>query len=60
MESKSQDSKPCACPYCDEELEAAPMPFCEECGKEIKVCKSCGCALAQVQNVCPSCGVSQE
>jgi RNA polymerase subunit RPABC4/transcription elongation factor Spt4 len=35
------------------------LPFCSTCGKEIRVCVSCGCALTPVQNICPSCGAKQ-
>jgi hypothetical protein len=51
-------SKPCICPYCEQQL-ADPLPFCDSCGKEIITCTSCGCALSPVQNICPSCGARQ-
>jgi predicted amidophosphoribosyltransferase len=59
MDQETTDNKPCACPFCDDELEAEPLPFCSTCGKEIRICVSCGGALSPAQNICPSCGAKQ-
>jgi predicted amidophosphoribosyltransferase len=44
------------CPYCDVELVAMNLPFCQACHVTILYCADCGKPLPKNQKTCPSCG----
>lgn len=44
------------CPYCDEEIQDAKLPWCQQCGVTITYCSQCGQPLASDKSVCPHCG----
>ena len=46
----------CACPYCEEEIVAAMLPFCRACGVTIRYCAKCEIPVAKDAKVCPECG----
>jgi hypothetical protein len=43
------------CPYCNEEIEALKLPFCEACQVKIQYCPHCGHPLAKGEEKCSSC-----
>jgi hypothetical protein len=45
------------CPYCDEEIMAADLPYCQVCKIEVFYCPECGKPLPREKRVCPHCGV---
>jgi hypothetical protein len=44
------------CPYCDEEIVSAQLPFCKPCGVSLRYCAKCRVAVAREAEVCPHCG----
>lgn len=57
MADKSEKAKkPCSCPYCDEEIARASLPWCEACGVEILHCPECHQAVPRDVKSCPHCG----
>jgi predicted RNA-binding Zn-ribbon protein involved in translation (DUF1610 family) len=44
------------CPYCDEEIMRADLPYCQACGVTIFYCPQCRKALPRDKKVCPHCG----
>lgn len=44
------------CPYCDVELTAMNLPFCQACQVTILYCADCGEPLPKNTKTCPSCG----
>jgi len=54
-ESKAVEKK-CVCPYCDEEIILARLPYCQPCGVTLRYCRSCQIAVPREAKVCPQCG----
>ncbi len=47
----------CLCPYCEEELVIASMPFCQACGVVFRYCIKCGVTVLEKDaETCPWCG----
>lgn len=47
----------CLCPYCEEELIVATMPFCRACGVVFRHCVRCGVTVLEKDaRICPKCG----
>jgi hypothetical protein len=44
------------CPYCDQDVQAAKMPWCQACGVNLTVCSECGRPVASEIKECPHCG----
>ena len=44
------------CPYCDEEIMKADLPYCQACGLTIFYCPQCRKSLPRENQVCPHCG----
>lgn len=44
------------CPYCDEEVRAAKLPWCQACGVKLTYCSKCGQPLGAESTTCPHCG----
>jgi len=44
------------CPYCDEEIQDAKLPWCQACGVTITYCSKCGQPMQKDVKVCPHCG----
>ena len=44
------------CPFCDEEIMKAALPFCQACGVTIFYCPECRKPLPRDKRVCPHCG----
>lgn len=44
------------CPYCDEEIMKADLPYCQACGLTIFYCPQCRKSLPRENEVCPHCG----
>ena len=44
------------CPFCDEEIQQAKLPWCQACGVKLAYCSKCGQPLANEQTTCPHCG----
>ena len=54
---KKAKEKRCLCPYCEEELIAASLPYCKPCG--IVFCRCIKCRLTVLDKKaknCPKCG----
>lgn len=56
-DKREKMSEPCYCPYCDEEIARAAMPWCEPCGVEVLYCPKCRRAMPRDAKVCPHCGI---
>ncbi len=48
--------KKCFCPYCEEEIMLAMLPYCQPCGVTLHYCRSCQIAVPREAEVCPQCG----
>jgi hypothetical protein len=46
----------CKCPYCNAELVAMKLPFCQACRVTIVYCEDCGKPLPKNRKTCPACG----
>ena len=44
------------CPYCDEEIMKADLPYCQACGLTIFYCPRCRRPVNRDKKVCPHCG----
>ncbi|HEY77964.1 MAG TPA: hypothetical protein G4O09_02510 [Dehalococcoidia bacterium] len=44
------------CPFCDEEIIAADLPYCRACQLTIFYCPVCRQPLPREDKVCPHCG----
>jgi len=44
------------CPYCDEEMMEADLPYCQICGVSVFYCPGCSEPVARENRVCPHCG----
>ncbi len=54
---KKVEQERCLCPYCDEELVVASMPFCRTCGVVFRHCIRCGVTVLEKDaTTCPKCG----
>jgi len=53
---KSAIKKEFHCPYCDEEVQQAKLPWCQACGVKLLYCEKCGQPIAKDKDVCPHCG----
>jgi uncharacterized C2H2 Zn-finger protein len=59
-EKKSQDmagKKALHCPYCDNEVLEAKLPWCQACGVKLLSCPQCGQSVGREMLTCPHCGV---
>ena len=44
------------CPFCDDEMRAANLPWCQACGVKIFYCPKCRKPLSRDNRACPHCG----
>jgi predicted amidophosphoribosyltransferase len=44
------------CPYCEEEMRQADLPYCRACQLTIFYCPKCRKPLPREKRVCPHCG----
>jgi DNA-directed RNA polymerase subunit RPC12/RpoP len=44
------------CPYCDEEMQQAKLPWCQSCGVKLTYCAACGKPVGREDSSCPHCG----
>ena len=44
------------CPYCDEEIMAAPHPYCQPRKITVFYCPQCRQAIPRYKRICPHCG----
>ncbi len=54
--AKRAEKKQLFCPYCDEEIVEAKIPYCQACGITIFYCPKCRKPLSRDNKVCPACG----
>ena len=56
MTKQKREEPTSCCPYCDEEIKAADLPWCQACGVVVVYCSECGEVIPQDKKVCPHCG----
>lgn len=56
MEAQKEEGKHLACPYCDEELMKANLPYCQACKISILYCPKCREPVSRKAGQCPNCG----
>ena len=44
------------CPYCEEEMRQADLPYCRACQLTVFYCPKCRKPLPREKRVCPHCG----
>ncbi len=44
------------CPYCDEEVMSADLPWCQACLVKLFYCPVCRKPVSREKRVCPDCG----
>jgi hypothetical protein len=54
------EKKQCRCPYCDQEIMALDLPYCQACQVEVRYCPQCRKPLPRETDVCPGCGARNE
>ncbi len=52
---KGKEERP-GCPYCDEDVKNAKLPFCKPCGVSLPSCASCHEVVPKDATTCPYCG----
>jgi len=55
-EEPREKERKCLCPYCEEELVIAGLPYCQPCGVTLRYCIKCQIAVTREAKVCPQCG----
>jgi len=56
-EKKTEKQEKCLCPYCEEELVIASLPYCRPCGIVFHRCLRCNITvLDRKATKCPKCG----
>lgn len=56
---KSAKQEKCLCPYCEEQLAFAELPFCQVCSVTFYQCPACQVTvLDKKATKCPKCGAS--
>jgi len=54
--TKPNEKKQRFCPYCDEEIMSADLPYCQVCKVTVFYCPRCRKPLPRENSVCPHCG----
>ena len=44
------------CPFCDQAIQEAKLPWCQACGVKLTYCSKCGQPMAAESKSCPHCG----
>jgi len=44
------------CPFCDEEIMSADLPWCQACKVTVFYCPDCRQPVPREEKACPSCG----
>jgi len=56
MREQKEEKKRLFCPYCDEEMMVADLPYCQACQITLFYCPKCRKPLSRDNKVCPHCG----
>ncbi len=56
MEAQKEERGHLVCPYCDEELMKANLPYCQACKVTIFYCPKCREPVSREVGQCPHCG----
>ena len=56
MTEKIEKKKRPFCPYCEEGIIEADLPYCQACGVTIFYCPKCRETLPRDSKICPHCG----
>ena len=56
MTKEPKEKRKRSCPYCEQELLAAELPFCQPCSVTLRFCASCEKPVPRDAKVCPECG----
>ena len=56
MTEQEAEKRRCLCPYCDQEILEADLPYCQACQVTIFYCPECREPLPRDIRVCPNCG----
>ena len=51
-------NKQSRCPYCDEEIIKAKLPFCAACHVTLNYCPDCQSPVTSDAKKCPKCGTT--
>ena len=54
-ELKKREQRP-TCPYCEQEIITAKLPYCKPCDVSLHYCARCQIAVAREATACPKCG----
>ncbi|MFH1382767.1 MAG: zinc-ribbon domain-containing protein [Chloroflexota bacterium] len=57
MTQQKAKKQPC-CPYCDEEMLQADLPYCKPCSMTILYCPECHKPVARNSKKCSHCGAT--
>ena len=55
-EERKSEKRQLCCPYCDEEMTEANLPYCQACGITVFYCPKCRKPFPRENKVCPHCG----
>lgn len=56
MCKSEREKQPLFCPYCEEEIISASLPYCQACKITVFYCPQCRQAVPRDKRVCPHCG----
>jgi predicted amidophosphoribosyltransferase len=56
MTEQKEEKKKAFCPYCDEEMRASNLPYCQACSLKIFSCPKCQKPIPRDDKICPYCG----
>ena len=51
-----KEKQPLFCPYCDEEIMSASLPYCQACKINMFYCPQCRKVVPRDKRICPHCG----
>ena len=55
MTEQKEKERAVFCPYCDDELLGADLPYCQACGLKVFNCPKCQKPVPRDNKVCPYC-----
>ncbi len=59
-ERKIEEKEERWCPYCEDEISKAKLPFCQPCQVTTFKCPSCGKPAPRNKRICPACGAKMK
>jgi RNA polymerase subunit RPABC4/transcription elongation factor Spt4 len=56
MKEQKEKKEQIFCPYCEDEIMSAELPFCQSCNVTMFYCPQCRKPVPRDKKTCPHCG----